>query len=419
MKLLTKTSLYYLLFSIPVLLLAGIVSYFIIISELRVSNDELLQNRLAQVERYLQANDSVSVGIIVNSGEAKITLVSNSASASNVFSDTSLYDTKENEFAPFRLLNAVVKTKTKIYSVQLFRSTIEYQELFTGFFFGLLIILLLSAFAFFIINYFVSRNLWKPFFQIVEVLKRFRVSDEKKPRFPESSVSEFKQLSESMESMTEKLLTDFRSQKQFTENASHEMQTPLAVMQSKIDLLFQSDKLREEELEHIKSLDDSVKKLSRLNKSLLLLSKIENKQYLPDVNVSLNKIVQQSFLFFADYFEMKEITLEQKISIEVTLHVNVDLCEILVNNLLQNALRHSTKNGKIIIELTTHELVISNSATGNALNPTEIFKRFHKDSNNSESLGLGLSIAQQIAEVNGMELRYKYENNLHVFTLRF
>lgn len=419
MKLLTKTSLYYLLFSIPVLLLAGRVSYFIIISELRVSNDELLQNRLAQVERYLQANDSVSVGIIVNSGEAKITLVSNSASASNVFSDTSLYDTKENEFAPFRLLNAVVKTKTKIYSVQLFRSTIEYQELFTGFFFGLLIILLLSAFAFFIINYFVSRNLWKPFFQIVEVLKRFRVSDEKKPRFPESSVSEFKQLSESMESMTEKLLTDFRSQKQFTENASHEMQTPLAVMQSKIDLLFQSDKLREEELEHIKSLDDSVKKLSRLNKSLLLLSKIENKQYLPDVNVSLNKIVQQSFLFFADYFEMKEITLEQKISIEVTLHVNVDLCEILVNNLLQNALRHSTKNGKIIIELTTHELVISNSATGNALNPTEIFKRFHKDSNNSESLGLGLSIAQQIAEVNGMELRYKYENNLHVFTLRF
>lgn len=419
MKLLSKTSWYYFLFSIPVLLLAGVVSYYIITSEVRNSNDELLSNRLTQIQKYLRQNDSASVQIIVSSGEASITPIANSIASKTIFSDTSIYDKEEQEFATFRILNAVVKTKTKTYSVQLFRSTLEYEELFTGIFSGLLIIILLSAFAFFVINYFISVNLWKPFFQTLQTLKTFRVTDKDKPQFPESSISEFKQLSESMQTMTEKLLTDFSSQKQFTENASHEMQTPLAVMQTKIDLLLQSQKLGEEEMQHIKSLDDYIKKLSRLNKSLLLLSKIENKQFAPDENVSLNKIIRQSVLLYQDYFEMKNISVNQFINAEVTLNINTDLCEILINNLLQNAIRHSSTPDVVTIELKSNEFTISNTAIGNPLNPHEIFKRFNKGSRNTESLGLGLSIAKEIAEVNNMQLTYHCNFNLHVFTFRF
>lgn len=419
MKLLSKTSWYYFLFSIPVLLFAGVVSYYIITSEVRNSNDELLLNRLIQIEKYLRQNDSASVQIIVRSGEASITPIANSATATKILSDTTAYDTQENEPATFRMLNAVVKTKTKTYSVQLFRSSLEYEELFTGIFSGLLIIILLSALAFFIINYFISVNLWKPFFQTLQTLKNFRVTDNVKPQFPYTSITEFKQLSESMQTMTDKLLTDFSSQKQFTENASHELQTPLAIMQTKIDLLLQSQKLGEEEMQYIKSLDDSIKKLSRLNKSLLLLSKIENKQFAPDENVSLNKIIRQSVSLYEDYFEMKKISIQQFISADVTVNINTDLCEILINNLLQNAIRHSSTHDVVTIELNKHELTISNTAIGNPLNPHDIFKRFNKDSRNTESLGLGLSIAKEIAEVNNMQLTYHCNFNLHVFTFHF
>jgi signal transduction histidine kinase len=419
MKLQTKTSLYYFIGSIPILLIAGIIIYVIITSEVRYSNDELLRIRLAQIEKCILSRDTVSIKMIIASGEATITPIAMPVKEKNIFSDKAIYDNSEKEMAIFRSLQSTTILNNQGYSIQIFRSSLEYEELLKGLFIGFLAIMMLSTSAFFIINYYISKNLWKPFFQTLEILKRFNPTTEAQHLFPSTNIIEFKQLNESVESLTGKLTEDFKSQKQFSENASHEMQTPLAIMQSKIELLFQSNKLGEEELNNIRVLDDMIKRVSRLNKSLLLLSKIENNQYKPDENVHLNAIIQKSLLLFDEYISMKKISIKQEMADEVKLEINNDLCEILINNLMQNAVRHTTNSGEIIIALTHEALFISNSSEGDPLNQSEIFKRFSKGAESKDSIGLGLSIAQQIVKVSRMELIYDFKNNLHVFALIF
>ncbi len=419
MKLLTKTSLLYLALSIPIVILAGFVSYFLITSEVRESNDELLKNRLAQVESYLQNNDSVAAAIITRTGEASITQLAIAAPAYVALRDTTIFDEKEKELGNFRLIEAVVKINGHTYGIQLSRSTIEYQELLSGFFFGLTVILVLLALVLFSLNYFISRKLWQPFYRTLNALRGFQVSDETKPLLPNTNTDEFSRLNQSVSAMMDKLISDFKSQKQFAENASHEMQTPLAIMKAKIDLLIQSKVMREEEMQHLNSLNDSINKLVALNRSLLLLTKIDNRQFVPEENVSLNEIIRNSLQAFSEYLQAREVNVDSNIGQEAKLRINPALGEILVRNLLQNAIRHNRPGGKIYLELNEHRLTISNSGEGNALNVDDIFKRFHKGSSSNESLGLGLSIARQIAEVNGMTLSYSYENNLHVFTVSF
>jgi signal transduction histidine kinase len=419
MKLQTKTSLYYFIGSIPILFIAGIIIYVIITSEVRYSNDELLRIRLAQIEKCILNRDTVSIKMTVASGEATITSISMPVEEKNVFSDKAIFDDNEKEMAIFRLLHSTIILNNHAYSIEILRSSLEYEELFKGLFIGFLAIMILSASAFFTINYYISKNLWKPFFQTLEILKKFNPTDEAEPLFPRTNIVEFKQLNGSVESLTGKLATDFKSQKQFSENASHEMQTPLAIMQSKIELLFQSDKLGEEELNNIKVLGDMINRISRLNKSLLLLSKIENNQYIPDENVQLNVIIQESLLLFDEYILMKKISIHQEMANDVKLNINIDLCETLVNNLMQNAVRHTIIGGEIIIALSHEALFISNSSEGDPLNPSEIFKRFSKGTEGNDSMGLGLSIAQQIVKVSRMELVYDFKNKLHVFTLKF
>jgi len=419
MKLQTKTSLYYFIGSIPILLIAGIIIYVIITSEVRYSNDELLRIRLAQIEKCILSRDTVSIKMIIASGEATITPIAMPVKEKNIFSDKAIYDNSEKEMAIFRSLQSTTILNNQGYSIQIFRSSLEYEELLKGLFIGFLAIMMLSTSAFFIINYYISKNLWKPFFQTLEILKRFDPTTEAPHLFPSTNIIEFKQLNDSVKSLTGKLTVDFKSQKQFAENASHEMQTPLAIMQSKIEWLFQSNKLGEEELNNIKVLDDMIKRVSRLNKSLLLLSKIENNQYKPDENVHLNAIIQKSLVLFDEYISMKKISIKKEMPDEVKLEINNDLCEILINNLMQNAVRHTTNGGEIIIALTHEALFISNSSEGDPLNPSEIFKRFSKGAESKDSIGLGLSIAQQIVKVSRMELIYDFKNKLHVFALIF
>jgi len=419
MKLQTKTSLYYFIGSIPILLIAGIIIYVIITSEVRYSNDELLRIRLSQIEKCILSRDTVSIKMIIASGEATITPIAMPVKEKNIFSDKAIYDNSEKEMAIFRSLQSTTILNNQGYSIQIFRSSLEYEELLKGLFIGFLAIMMLSTSAFFIINYYISKNLWKPFFQTLEILKRFDPTTEAPHLFPSTNIIEFKQLNDSVKSLTGKLTVDFKSQKQFAENASHEMQTPLAIMQSKIEWLFQSNKLGEEELNNIKVLDDMIKRVSRLNKSLLLLSKIENNQYKPDENVHLNAIIQKSLVLFDEYISMKKISIKKEMPDEVKLEINNDLCEILINNLMQNAVRHTTNGGEIIIGLTHEALFISNSSEGDPLNPSEIFKRFSKGAESKDSIGLGLSIAQQIVKVSRMELIYDFKNKLHVFALIF
>jgi signal transduction histidine kinase len=419
MKLLAKTSLYYLILSVPIFILSGFICFYIITKEVMDSNNELLLNRKALIENYLKKNDTVSLSIITKSSEASIKKIlkkNTLKTAEPIFSDTLIFDKKENELAENRLLSSVFKVGNSNYSIKIWRSTLEYSELFRGIFTSLVILLILLFVTFVIINFWISKTVWKPFYQTVSNLKKFRASDNEIPFLAATSVTEFDELNLSLSIMMQKMIVDFNSQKKFTENASHEIQTPLAVIKSKIDLLIQSENLNEDEIKLIVAIDYACSKIIQLNKTFLLLTKIENRQFNTTEKVSFENTVDNSLVFFEEHIQASKIEIIKNIESDFCVLMNADLCLVLVNNLLQNAIRHNSIGGNIDIFITENKIAISNLGEDRPID-SQLFERFHKSATSQESLGLGLSIVKEIAEVSGLLFHYKYTGGKHCFIL--
>ena len=417
MKLLIKTSLYYLLFTIPVLLISGLVFFKVITHEVKESNNELLAKRALVIENYLKENDTIAINLINKSFEAQVNkLEVNLNSSKSVFSDTLIYDKKEKEFAENRMITSFVTVKNYNYQIKTWRSTLEYSELVEGIFYLLMLLLFFLFLITLFINLWISKTIWKPFYNTVEEIKKFRASDNEVILPKKTSIKEFAALNNSLSSMMEKMILDYNNQKKFTENASHEIQTPLAVIKAKIDLLVQSKNIDEQDLKLITAIDDSCSKLIRLNKSLLLLTKIGNNQFLELKEVSFKNIISNSLTFFEEQIENSNLEIKQIIKDDFKFNMNPDLCLILINNLLQNAIRHNVKNGFIEIEITKNSITIVNS--GNELPlATNIFERFQKNSSSNQSIGLGLAISNEITVISNLELKYKFTLNKHSFTI--
>ncbi|MCV9928720.1 HAMP domain-containing histidine kinase [Flavobacterium sp. LS1R49] len=421
MKLLVKTNLYFLILSIPILIISGVVSYYFITGELKESNEDMLLDRKIMIEEYLKNNDSISLRFITKSKEAQINKINNldlKKENQTIFSDTLIYDKIEKELAINQMITSNVKVNGTNYQIKIWRSTLEFEELFEGIFFLLTAILVLQVIISMLINFWVSRTLWRPFYNAIHHLKIFRASDNEVPEFEKTCVNEFKELNHSLKEMMNKMIMDYNSQKKFTENASHEIQTPLAVIKSKVDLLIQSESLQPNDIELIIAIDDACSKLIRLNKSLLLLTKIENRQFKTTEIVSAEKMVNQSLVLFEEHIKENKISVEKNIQSDFLINMNTDLCLVLINNLFQNAIRHNINKGKIVISIKHNSLSIQNTGQEEPLDILLLAERFQKMSTSHLSTGLGLAIAYEIAEVSGLKLKYKFINNEHRFTLK-
>ena len=419
MKLLVKTSLYYLIFSIPVLIISGFVCYYFITIEVKDSNNELLLNRENVIENYLLQNDTIALKLIGKSGEAlvkKTNRIQYENGLKTIFKDTLILDKKENELAANRMISTLVNIKNHTYQVKIWTSTIEFDELLKGIFYLLILILCALFLISIFINFWVSRTLWKPFYATVNSLKTFSANQNNINSFEKSTIKEFVELNESLETMMRKMITDYNSQKKFTENASHEIQTPLAVIKSKIDLLIQSPNLQKNEINLIAAIDDACSKLTRLTKSLLLLTKIENKQFDSLEKVSFEKTLNNSLVFFHEHIETNNLEVIKNIEADFCVQMNPDLCLILVNNLIQNAIKYNVENGKIEIVITKNKISITNTGQNESINPN-LFERFQKNSISNQSLGLGLSIVKEIIEVNSLSFNYFYNSSKHQFVV--
>ncbi|RFM27746.1 sensor histidine kinase [Deminuibacter soli] len=277
----------------------------------------------------------------------------------------------------------------------------------------LLLILLVSS----IINRLVLKKLWKPFYQSMQVIQGFSLAGTQPLQFTASGTDEFDFMNHVLQQTTQKAGQDYLVLKNFTENAAHELQTPLAIIQSKLDVLIQDEQLTPHQGQAVQSAYEAIQRLTHLNQCLLLLAKIENKQFSDTEQLNLEQAVSQKLQHLEELIHAQQLTTKVQLQ-PATITMNPALLDILLNNLLSNAIRH-THTGVIAITLEPSRLQIGN--TGNApLNSAHLFTRFYKaDAGNAAHNGLGLAIAHEICAVSGYQLQYAFNHGLHVFTLTF
>lgn len=418
MKLITKTIIYYLLISLPLLLIAGFISYFLIRQELKDGTDEALWKEKVTIEKQIYLFNKTKTIYLSLDSLSYIKPV-NQVYSNFKFSDVSIIDKLENEILDYRVLQSFYISKNQIYLIHLSKPTLEDDELLEGLYSSFALIIFFLLLAFFLVNWVISKTLWKPFYQTLQQLNTYDLKNKSNINFKIATTKEFKQLNTALVKMTDKIYLDYSQQKQFTENASHEMQTPLAIIKISLDNLFQSTNFKEEELIILQNIETSVNKLSQLNKSLLLLTKIENNQFNNYEEINLNTLVTKLVSDYQFIYESKNIKLIILNYESVKIKINTILADLIFGNLINNAFKHTIVNGNIEIKLKNNSFTISNSGKALSFNENDLFNRFKKDEASKDSLGLGLAIVKSIADNYKFKISYTFNNNLHTFTMAF
>lgn len=350
--------------------------------------------------------------------------VSKIAYARQPLSQDSLYTIRrQNTYAKkeaidrFRGLKTNIKINNRNYvlvvetNVEETEETVAYIAMVTLGFFLILVI------GFWILNRRLSQKLWRPFRDTLQQLKSFQLHSQEPIRFQETDIIEFTELNATLDKLLQHNIATYQSQKEFTENASHELQTPLAVLKNKLDLLLQSDDLTERQYHIAEAMNKALIRSSRINKNLLLLAKIENSQFDRSTLIRFDTLVLQSIDALQAHFMEKNISLRTDIQQEVEVKANAGLAEVLINNLIVNAIRHTAPGGNSTIALSAAGLEISNSGE-QALDPDLLFKRFSRMSADNSGSGLGLSIVWEIGRLHHWSIKYKFEHKQHIFSVQ-
>jgi len=327
-------------------------------------------------------------------------------------------DTSNGEIALFRILRTGIVFQGENYEVLISEPLFGNKDIIETLVAAQVTLFALLLFGLLVLNRNFSRKIWTPFYDALEKLKTYDIEKESPVELTDSSILEFQQLNQALSLLLERNYEAYRTQKEFTENASHEIQTPLAVCMSKIELLMQTHELSEEQAEIIEQLYDAAKRLSRLNKNLLLLAKIDNHQFPETETIVVQNLVEKFMAQYQDQLEQKSISIKTFFTNSLVLNANPTLLEILITNLLSNAVKYTPAQGTLIITLVGNGIHFTNS--GAPLTDEKlIFQRFKRDKKSVAGNGLGLAIVKRICEISGYSITYSYKDGNHHFEVNF
>ncbi len=420
MKLLNRSIRSYLLYAIGILLISIPLFYFVIGTIIARDVDKSLKaQRTEVIARLDRLTDRDPFSLLDLYGPDVM------LNRINIYkSYDSLYTVKKSspvspESISYRILESNVLVRGTPYKIMVQNSLVNSQDLIQSIVFIISLLLVVIIGGLLLINRIISGKIWRPFYQTLHYLQHFRVDSRQPVGLSKTNIDEFADLNRVVSSLTENNKKLYESQKEFTENASHEMQTPLAVMQGKLELLMQTAPLSEEQAALIGEMADASQRMYRLNKSLLLLTRIDNSQFAEREELSVTTMVNRLAKQYEPIAAEKQIRLQTTGKDELLLTTNKTLLEILISNLLSNAIRHNVRGGVVNIRLEENLLTVQNTGKSVPLDSGKIFTRFHKDSADSNSLGLGLEIVRKICLINRYTVDYHFTDGLHTFTVYF
>ena len=332
------------------------------------------------------------------------------------YRDSMIYIKEKNETEPARILTTLFKDKeNRHYELSVFTPTIEKRDLQEAIFHLLIALFATLLIAILVINIWVFRRSMKPFYQLLNWLDKYRLGQENEPLDISTDTSEFRKLNETVKRYASHSEEIYRQQKLFIGNASHEIQTPLAVCQNRIEMLMEDESLSEEQLSELAKTYQTLEYVSKLNKSLLLLSKIDNSQFVDSANVCINELVHRYMDDYQEVYDYKEIQITLNEKENFHLQINETLATILITNLLKNAYVHNNEHGTIQIEIGKDYITFSNSGDLQPLDEKRVFERFYQGKKKEGTTGLGLAIVAAICRQCSLAVSYRFVNNRHEF----
>lgn len=334
------------------------------------------------------------------------------------YRDSMIYIAEKGETEPARILTTIFKDKDeRYYELSVYTPTIEKRDLKEAIFqllIGLFVVLLITIL---VINVWVFHQSMKPFYILLDWLEKFRLGKKNDVLDNPTHTTEFRKLNEAVSRFASHSEEMFEQQKQFIGNASHEIQTPLAICQNRLEMLMEDETLSEQLMGEIAKTCQTLEYVSKLNKSLLLLSKIDNSQFTSVEKVCLNEILYRYLYDYQEVYDYKGITLDVHEKNTFNITMNGTLAVVLITNLLKNAFVHNIYKGKIQIEITSSNIRFGNTGKDEHLDEKHIFERFYQGSKKEGSTGLGLAIVDAICRQSQLSIQYQFVKGWHWFDI--
>lgn len=333
------------------------------------------------------------------------------------YRDEMVYIDEKLEYEPARILVTIFKTDDGYKELVVYTPTIDKLDLQKAIL-GWIVALYIGIFlTFLFLNVWIFRRNMKPLYILLSWFNKYKIGNACTPLRNKTNITEFKKLYHAVTMSVERNEKLYEQQKLFIGNASHEMQTPLAICLNRLEMLMEDDSLTDKQMEEIAKTHQTLENITRMNKSLLLLCKIENGQYADVEEVSVNSMVNQYIDVFNEVYAYKNITVSLSETSSLQMRINESLAVMLVSNLLKNAYLHNSDNGKIEVAVKNKSFTVANTGE-KALDSSKIFTRFYQGSKKKGSTGLGLALVYTICKTNNINISYEFKDGMHVFEVK-
>jgi signal transduction histidine kinase len=420
MKLLNRAILYY---SLAMLLAFGYTGTILFTSIHHLVLKQVTESLLTEkdiIRDQLEFADTVPDFSDLFNHQIEVTIYKHRVVKSQNIIDTLLYDTLNHKEMEYRFLVYTDNTAdNKGYMITTSKS-IDHEKSLLYEILGIIVILFaVLSLLLIIIIISISHRLWGSFYVTLSNIRKYDVKTSREFIPVSTTITEFAQLNEVLKTLTEKIRSEYMNLKEFSENASHEIQTPLAIIRMRIEQMLQSSDINHELAEHLASIGQSVGKISRINQALSLISKIENNQYPETLVVNVNQKIEGILSQFHDFIVSRKLTVKFDRDEQVEIQMNPDLSDFLFSNLVGNAIKHNVDRGWLTISLNRKELILRNSGHDPGVDTNMLFFRFKKAEHSTDSPGLGLAIVKKITDFYGMKISYHYGEGVHTLHIVF
>lgn len=335
------------------------------------------------------------------------------------YSDEMVYIEEKRETEPARILKTIFQNdRDEHFLLVVMTPTIEKRDLKHSIFIWMSILYATLLIIIIVLNICVFYYSMKPLYRLLGWLRDYHVGQRNKPLDNKNSITEFRTLYDATNLFAARNEKLFEQQKRFIGNASHELQTPLAICRNRLEMMMEDESVSERQLEELAKTHHTLEHITKLNKSLLLLSKIENEQFPETRPVCLNDILTRYLEDYKEVYDYRDITVEVNEEQRLTFQMNEMLATTLVTNLLKNAFVHNVDGGHICIMFTKDTFRICNTGSPQPLDERKIFEPFFKGSKQEGSTGLGLSLVDGICKLSGLAVSYAFQDDMHCFCIR-